>query len=248
MHKETLKQSLVIFTDGSSLGNPGPGGWGAVLAFPKLNEVVELGGSKSKTTNNEMELEAVVAALSYAVHNGEETHIFTDSQYLINGITKWVHGWAKNGWKTKSGETVKNLFQWKTLYALTQEKRGKIHWHHLPSHTGIAGNERADTIAQTLARGENIELFRGALQEYPYGDILDIDIQETEAKREAKQKKTGKAHAYLSLLDGRVERHDTWAQCEARVKGKNARYRKALSPEHEQEILAEWKKDGSADT
>ena len=88
-----FEKSLVAFTDGSSLGNPGPGGWGAALVAKRLDEVVELGGSSPKTTNNEMELSAIVGVLSYAVNNTDPLHIFTDSQYAINGITNWIHEW-----------------------------------------------------------------------------------------------------------------------------------------------------------
>jgi ribonuclease HI len=94
---ENFKKSLVIFTDGSSLGNPGPGGYGCVTVFQQLDEVVELGGNKTKTTNNEMELSAVIAGLSHTIFNTADVEIFTDSSYVINGITKWIHGWEKNG-------------------------------------------------------------------------------------------------------------------------------------------------------
>ncbi len=244
MHKNDLEKSLVIFTDGSSLGNPGPGGWGAVLVTPRIGEVVELGGSKTKTTNNEMELEAAVASLTYAMYNTDPIHLFTDSSYLINGITQWVHGWAKNGWKTKNGETVKNLFHWKTLYSLVQERgENTIHWHHVSAHVGIPGNERVDDIARWNAEGKPVDLYRGNIKNYPVPDILSFEINEGEkTKRDGKGKK---AYSYLSLVDGELQRHETWAQCEARVKGKKARFKKALSQKHEQEILEEWgmKKD-----
>src|SRR5690606_27151483 len=108
MNNTEMENSLIIFTDGSSLGNPGPGGYGALIVYPKLDEIVELGGSKPMTTNNEMELSAIIAALSYAINSSTTIHIYTDSQYAINGITAWMHGWAKNGWKTKTGEEIKN--------------------------------------------------------------------------------------------------------------------------------------------
>ncbi len=239
MNKKDLENSLIAFTDGSSLGNPGPGGWGAILISPKIGEVVELGGSKTKTTNNEMELEAIVATLTYAMNNSEELHIFTDSQYAINGITQWVHNWVRNGWKTKDGNTVKNLFQWKTIYELVNERgTQRVHWHHVAGHVGIPGNERVDDIARGFAEGNNIPLFRGNIKDYPIKDILSFDFNESaKAKKDGKGKK---AYSYLSLVDGELQRHETWAQCEARVKGKKAKFKKALSPEHEQEILKEW--------
>ncbi len=238
MQKKDLENSLIAFTDGSSLGNPGPGGWGAIIIYPKTGEIIELGGAKPKTTNNAMELEAILAVLSYASNNDEELHIFSDSQYALNGVRQWIYTWSKNGWKTKDKNEVKNLFQWKNILKLV-EMRGKerVHWHHLPSHVGIPGNERADEIAQAFASGQNIVLFRGNIQNYPIADILSFDFEQIEKK---KKEKSGKAYSYLSLVDGVLERHETWAQCETRVKGKKAKFKKALSPEHEKEILREW--------
>lgn len=233
------EQSLVIFTDGSSLGNPGPGGWGAVLAFAKLDEVVELGGSQLNTTNNAMELTAIVSALSYAIHSTEQIHIFTDSQYAINGITQWVHGWSKNGWVTKDGDDIKNKSIWQTLFHLVQEyQKGQIHWHHVRGHVGIDGNERVDDIARGLAEAKNIDLFRGKLSAYPHGKLLEINVDEQELK--ARSNKNKKAYSYLSLVDGVLEKHGSWAECEQRVTGKNARFKKAISAEHEAEIMREW--------
>ena len=242
INTELLEQSLVIFTDGSSLGNPGPGGYGSILIFPKLNETIELGGSKVMTTNNEMELVAVVAALTYAVNNTEPVQIFTDSSYVINGAEKWMYGWVKNNWCKKDGEEVKNRFHWETLYSLIQERKAdSITWNHVPGHVGIPGNERVDDIARELAEGKEVELYRGSLSSYHVPDVLHIEVNE---KTEAKKKHSkAKAYSYLSLIDGIVQRHQTWSETEARVKGKSARFKKAISPEHETEILKEWGKD-----
>ncbi len=237
--RETMEKSLLIFTDGSSLGNPGPGGWGALLAFSKLDEVIELGGSKPETTNNAMELTAIVSALSYAINNTEPIHIFTDSQYAVNGITKWMYNWAHNGWVTKDGDEIKNKHTWKTIYELIQARdKDSITWHHVRGHIGVPGNERVDDIARELAEGENVELFRGKLSLYPHGDLMNITIDEEALEKRSNKNK--KAYSYLSLVDGIVRRHATWAECEAVVKGKNAKFKKAVSAEHEQEILQEW--------
>lgn len=230
---------LIVFTDGSSLGNPGPGGWGALLVFSKLDEIVELGGSKPGTTNNAMELTAIASVLSYTEHNTEHMHIFTDSQYAINGITKWMYGWVKNGWKTKDGEDVKNKHTWQSIYQFI-ELRGKdtITWHHVRGHVGIPGNERVDDIARELAEGKDVIFYRGKLANYPISNILEINIdKEALKKRDSKGKK---AYSYLSLVDGVLEIHATWAECEARVKGKKAKFKKALSAEDEQKIMREW--------
>lgn len=237
--QNTIENSLLIFTDGSSLGNPGPGGYGAILVSSKLGEVIELGGSKATTTNNEMELVAIVSALSYAINNQQPIHIFTDSSYAINGATKWMYGWAKNGWSKKDGEEIKNLFHWQTLHGLIEE-RGKdsITWHHVPGHVGIAGNERVDDIARWFAEGKDVELYRGTYGNYSLQNIFDIEIDDEAAAKKAHSK--AKAFSYLSVVDGKLERHNTWAETEARVKGKKAQFKKAISPEHEQEIIKQW--------
>lgn len=239
MNKEDLEKSLIAFTDGSSLGNPGPGGWGAVLISPRLSEIIELGGSKQKTTNNEMELEAIVSILAYASNNTDPLHIFTDSQYAINGITKWVQGWSKNGWKTKGGDEVKNLFQWKTMYSLVEERGAEtIKWHHVHGHVGVPGNERVDDVARWFAEGRDVPLYRGNIETYNIKDILSFDFDVE--KKEKKSTKGKKAYSYLSLIDGELQTHSTWPECEARVKGKKAKFKKAISAEHEKEILEEW--------
>ncbi len=239
INQQELEQSLVIFTDGSSLGNPGPGGYGAILLFPKLNEVIELGGSKPTTTNNEMELTAVVSALSCAVNNTEKVIIFTDSSYVINGAQTWMYGWARNDWHKKDGEEVKNRFHWETLFSLIEERgKNRITWQHVPGHVGISGNERVDDIARELAEGKDVKLFRGSLSAYSIKDILSIEINSEDAGK--KSNKKAKAYSYLSKIDGVIQRHETWAETEARVRGKNAQFKKAISKEHETEILKEW--------
>lgn len=239
MNNVKLENSLIIFTDGSSLGNPGPGGYGALIAYPKLDEIIELGGSKPKTTNNEMELSAIVAALGYAINSSTTLHIYTDSRYAINGITAWMHGWAKNGWKTKTGEEIKNKSLWQTLYSLMSERsKDSVTFHHVRGHVGVPGNERVDDIARELAEGKNVKLFRGKISEYGIKDILHIpDISE---QQEQAKKKSGKAYSYVSIVDGEFHRDTSWAECEARTTGRKSKFKKALSKEHEEEIKKEW--------
>lgn len=243
---EQFAKSLVIFTDGSSLGNPGPGGYGCVVVFQQLDEVVELGGNKIKTTNNEMELSAVIAGLSHSVFNTADVDIFTDSSYVINGITKWIHGWENNGWKTKAKEDVANKSLWQSLSSLVRERENtsKVTWHLVPGHVGVIGNERCDEICTSFAAGKPAPLFRGKLSEYAksHRDILNITIDESLKKdKSAKKSRSGlKAHSYLSLVDGVAMRHATWAETESRVKGKPAKFKKALSADDEKNILGDW--------
>lgn len=240
---DQFAKSLVIFTDGSSLGNPGPGGYGCVVVFQQLDEVVELGGNKARTTNNEMELSAVIAGLSHSVFNTADVEIFTDSAYVINGITKWVKGWEKNGWKTKDKKDVSNRASWETLISLVREreKTSKVSWNLVPGHVGVIGNERCDEICTSFASGKPVSLFRGKFSAYGR-DILNFKIDEnlSQEKSDKKSRAGMKAYSYLSLVDGIAMRHTTWAECESRVKGKKAKFKKAVSQEEEGEILREW--------
>ena len=240
---EQFTRSLVIFTDGSSLGNPGPGGYGSVIVFQQLDEVIELGGNKVKTTNNEMELSAVIAALSQSTFNTADVEIFTDSSYVINGITKWVYGWEKNGWKTQAKEDVANKALWQTLIGLVRarETSSKVSWNYVPGHVGVTGNERCDEIATSFASGKPSALYRGKLSAYGR-DILNFTIDEKlkAEKSASKSKSSAKAYSYLSFVDGVAMRHATWAECEARVKGRPAKFKKSTSAENEGEILKEW--------
>ncbi len=220
---------ILIYTDGSSIGNPGPGGWGAIIWYPE-GRVVELGGREEHTTNNRMELTGAIEALEYVLSAGTPIKIFTDSSYLVNGITKWVHGWQKNGWITGAKEPVLNKELWEELFSLN--KKIKAEWHYTPGHAGIAGNERVDEIAQGFSREGKAKLFEGDYKKY------GIDL--TPEERDHGSVK-GKAYLYLSLVDGTVMRHKTWEECEKRVKGvAGAKYKKALSEREEKKIIGEW--------
>lgn len=232
-------KEIVVFTDGASLGNPGPGGYGAVIVFQDLDEVIELGGSKSSTTNNEMEMTAALASLSYLAHNNLPVHIYTDSAYLINGITKWVYGWEKNGWKTQSGDPVSHERIWKDLVSLVRERgtSGIVSWHKVAGHSGMPGNERADVIATDFGKGHHPVLYRGRLSAY-HTNVLEFNY--TAEASDKKSRTKAAAYSYLSLVDGVAMRHTTWASCERRVKGKHAKFKKALSADDEKTILADW--------
>jgi len=134
--------SVVIHTDGACSGNPGPGGWGAVLQYG--DKVKELKGGAQLTTNNQMELTAAIEALT-ALSRPCEIELHTDSNYVKDGLTKWIHGWKKNGWRTADKKPVKNAELWQTLDAATQ--RHTINWHWVKGHNGDEMNERADQLA-----------------------------------------------------------------------------------------------------
>jgi ribonuclease HI len=232
----------IIFTDGSSRGNPGPGGWGVVVVSsrPGLAEVIELGGREDNTTNNRMELTAVINGLAN-VEADAEYIVFTDSSYLINGITKWVFGWQKNGWKTKTKDDVLNKDLWIAL--LEKSKNKKVSYKYVGGHVGIVGNERCDVIATSFADNKKIDLYRGPLSNYPVKNIQDVsqNLEKVEDKKTTRSRSNAKAYSYISMVGGAVEKHSTWADCEKRVKGaKGARYKKALNREEEVEIVREF--------
>ena len=135
-------EKVQIFTDGACKGNPGPGGWGAILRFQDNEK--EINGYESLTTNNIMELMAVIESLK-AISKPFEIEITTDSKYVKNGITSWIHNWKKNGWKTAAKKPVKNKELWIELDHLIQKHN--ISWKWVKGHSGHKENERADELA-----------------------------------------------------------------------------------------------------
>jgi ribonuclease HI len=151
---ETPTLPLVdIFTDGACSGNPGPGGWGALLRFGAVEK--ELAGGEPATTNNRMELMGAIAALE-ALKRPANVRLHTDSMYVKDGITKWVHGWKKNAWRTADKKPVKNVELWQRLDAATQPHQ--IEWIWVKGHSGHIENERVDALAR-----EAIKTLRGAV-------------------------------------------------------------------------------------
>jgi ribonuclease HI len=135
--------TVIIHTDGACSGNPGPGGWGAILDYNGTRK--ELFGGAADTTNNRMEIQAAVEALN-ALKRPCTVEMHVDSQYVKDGITKWIHGWKKNGWKTADKKPVKNVELWQALDDAI--KRHEISWHWVKGHDGHPENERADELAR----------------------------------------------------------------------------------------------------
>jgi ribonuclease HI len=134
---------VTIHTDGACSGNPGPGGWGAILSFGERER--ELKGGDAHTTNNRMELMGAIAALE-ALKRPCRVDLYTDSQYLRGGITGWIHGWKRNGWRTADKKPVKNVDLWQRLDEAM--KRHQVQWHWVKGHAGHDMNERADRLAR----------------------------------------------------------------------------------------------------
>ncbi|KKU81892.1 MAG: Ribonuclease H [Parcubacteria group bacterium GW2011_GWA1_47_8] len=305
------KPTIIIYTDGSSRGNPGPGGWGAIIAWgddkskvesvkhapletararsvsPSLmgSKVIELGGGEKHTTNNRMELAAAIAALGVArdlarlpppkvtqaghketpsislvsphgtlvnlrssfggQDNATTIDMRVDSRYVINGITKWVYAWQKNGWMNSKKEEVLNRDLWEELAGVVSDIQlsgTTIAWNYTPGHAGIPGNDRADEIATTFADGKPTKLFDGARSLYS----VDLGIHTGDAKKiaakKSKPKSSAKAYSYVSLVAEKFMKHATWAECEKRVKGvTGAKFKKAFSADDERSIEKEWR-------
>ena len=135
-------KSIEIYTDGACRGNPGIGGWGAIIQFQ--NNYKELFGGRAETTNNQMEMQAVIEGLK-ALKEPCKIILYTDSKYVMDGITSWIHGWKKNKWKTANKKPVKNIELWQELDQLANQH--EITWKWVKGHAGIPGNERADELA-----------------------------------------------------------------------------------------------------
>jgi len=145
------EQIVEIFSDGACSGNPGPGGWGTILRYG--NTVKELSGFEAETTNNRMELTGAIAGLE-ALNRSCRVRLTTDSEYVKKGITEWIHGWVKRGWKNAQKKDVANRDLWERLLELT--RRHQVEWHWVRGHDGHAENERCDELARAaIVQGRN---------------------------------------------------------------------------------------------
>lgn len=239
-----MDRCIIAFTDGAAKGNPGPGGWGAVVVTPE-GTVRELGGGSPHTTNNKMELSGAIAALEAVADQPGTLAIYTDSTYVIQGITQWIWGWRKKGWKTATGADVLNRDLWEQLAALVSGRGPNgVDWRWVRGHVGTAGNERCDEIAVAFAMQQPPPLYQGPLEGYAL-DVLNVPDDTTVPTRSLSATSKGgakaAAYSYLSVVDGVPMRHRTWGECERRVKGRSgARYKKSTSAADEAAILREW--------
>jgi len=234
--------SIIVFTDGAAKGNPGPGGWGAIVATPE-GRVRELGGRAIHTTNNQMEMTAPLEALRLVRNAPGVVELHADSTYVIRGATQWIRNWQRRGWLTAEGKPVLNRELWEALSEeIAARGRGGVKWHWVRGHTEVPGNERCDEIASAFASGKPVELYDGPLVGYavPLHDRPD-DTSLPKRSAGSDFKKSPPAHSYLSVVDGVAMRHATWAECERRVKGvSGAKFKKSVSAEDEAAILRGW--------
>lgn len=215
--------------------------------------VVELGGRIGRGTNNQAELDGAIAGFTRIAGMPGPATLYSDSQYLLNGASKWCRGWVRNGWRKRDGDAVLNADRWRTLYELVLARKplGPLAWEYLKGHAGIPANERADAIACAFADARTPALYAGPLAGYevPIFDLPDaVGIPERARSVDGSAPVRGakeKPLCYLSLVGGALERHADWAACEARVKGqRGAKFKKAMSAEDERAILRQWGLDG----
>ncbi len=237
---EAELKSILVYSDGACSGNPGRGGWGTVVVKPE-GEILELGGGDLATTNNRMELMGAIRGLEALQGIDGDILMLTDSTYVIRGVTQWVWGWKQRDWKTAQGNDVVNRDLWEVITRLTAGRRGhgKVTWRYVRGHIGVPGNERVDAIAVAHSKGEKPRLYRGPLIGY---SVPVYDLPPAEPLPEMKQQTEKKTPlAYISYVDGKVERHVTWAECERRVKGKSgAKFKKVFSDEEIATTLRGW--------
>ena len=233
---------LTAFCDGACSGNPGPGGWAMIISTGA--EVIEAGGHRAHTTNNDMELEASCQILEFCFAKGwsGELTLCTDSKYVIQGVTEWRKNWKRRGWKKADGEEVLNLSQWKRLDELADGWDGDIDWVYVPGHSGIPGNERVDEIAVQYSKLETPSLYSGSLEAYTV-DLEDVG-GDASGPSKPKKKSSGsksKGGYYLSFVGGKLERHETWDSCQKRVSGvSGAKFKKVSSQSEEAVLLKSW--------
>ncbi len=210
-----MKNELLIYTDGASRGNPGPGGWAAVILVGDL--AMEVAGGVKRATNNQMELQAVLSVLSDSAalaHKGPVT-VLSDSAYVVNGLNSWVWGWEKKGWVTMQKKPVENRDIWMNLLELLKQYGDRLTISKVSGHSGELYNERCDELAVDAALGKSQQFFKGKLTDYETF-LNEIGTTAKKAVTKKKSSKTGAAYSYVSLVDGKVHADKTWAACALR--------------------------------
>ncbi len=229
--------NIIVFTDGACSGNPGKGGWGAVICINTSNQslqVVERGGyGGDQTTNNAMELMATVECLNeFLKLEQANIKIITDSRYVLQGAEKWLKSWKRRGWKTAEGQTIANLELWKSLDQIIARYSGQIEWEKVPAHSGQPINEKADKIAVAFSHQLTPELFEGAIEDsdFDFNDFTSTSVKDDRSYP-----------FYLSYVDGQCLEHSTWAECENRVQGRSgAKFKKIKNATQQASTLKAW--------
>lgn len=228
-------ENTIIWTDGSSRGNPGRGGFGAVII--ENGFVKEFGGFEENTTNNRMEIKSAIAALENSKNSF--ISIYTDSSYLVSAMTSWIFSWQKNNWIKKGSDKNEEVLN-KDLFIklLEVSKDKKIQWIKVRGHAGVPLNERCDVIATSFADGKQTPLFSGKVSDYKISLDFDVDKNLPISKE---KKSNQKAYSYVSKIDGEIFVDKSWEDCKKRVSGvSNVRYKKSLNKDDEEKIIKEF--------
>lgn len=258
--KQIHSAQLVIYCDGACSGNPGPGGWGSIVIVQKENlqesYVKELAGFDLASTNNRMELQASLSALNFCLNLPDLNQfknllIFTDSVYVIRGVTQWMYGWKRKNWKTADNKDVSNQNLWqlidKSLFQLkAKAPELKLHWNFVKGHSGDPGNDRCDEMAVASSHQDYVSLYSGSALEYRF-DVLQLpeikplpDMKNIKSSTSSSNSSSSKKPWYISYVNGVFKKHMTWPECEALVKGRAAKYKKVTSETEELEIKKQW--------
>jgi ribonuclease HI len=239
--------NYILYTDGACSGNPGPGGFGSILFDGRT--VIELGKHFSSTTNNRMELQGVISGLVMiqkqlsVADSAQYIQIYTDSVYVIKGITQWIFGWMKKNWVNSENESVVNKDLWMQLYKLVHVdlKDTKFKWDYVRGHNNDPGNERCDQIAVAFSKHQPIDLIQCPLDSYLFDISKPPKTEKIPENNWSKSNKEKKKSWYISLINGVVTKYATWSECEAQVKGRPAvKFKKVSSAAEEEEVLKQW--------
>jgi len=263
MNSELLPspREVYVFTDGACSGNPGPGGWAAVIVFQEPTSknffIRELGGHAENTTNNRMELLSISKAIDFLDHAGKNLIIdcnriviFSDSSYSLKGLEEWLPGWKRKDWKTLEGGEVKNRDLWELLDAQLSNWRSRsgnsqLIFKKVKGHSGNPGNERVDKIAVAWSQWREEDPTpmdrSGAVPTDWLKPRMDPASAEQSLSQRFPQAFSQKFPFYASYLQGEFKTFGTWKECEAHVRGRGqAKYQKIASREQLLEVLVKW--------
>ncbi len=239
------------YTDGACSGNPGRGGWAYIVAYQDSKnkfKIIEASGYEKSTTNNRMEMDAVLKVMRHLKQSGfdQQVYCFTDSSYVASGLNAWVFGWARNGWKKKDGSDVANADLWENLMQAKKAFK-KFELLVVPGHSQVLGNEYVDQLAvAAYEQSEGVSVRevsdggRAIVEAFKLAPLLreEMDKSSESGKKKSSSKK---ALFYMSLVGGELQKHQSWSECEARVKGRSgAKFKKVTVPEEEAEIKKGW--------
>lgn len=232
-----------VYTDGSSLGNPGKGGWASIIIKSDQKLVKELAGFDADTTNNKMEMLSVIKALEEIGENKDFTiSIFSDSAYVVTGAISWLPGWIHKDWVTSTGSAVKNRDLWEQIQKFCAFYGNKLKFEKVKAHSGKIENERCDYIAKSVANEQqvNIRITNDWIPLVDYQkELQDGKLGVSKTTKSGTKRK--KALCYVSLVDGDIYVDTEWSECQKRMKGhKGCLYKKASSECERDTIQAEF--------